>query len=168
MLTERLAKRCSSAACRNVASVPGYRFTFSKRSVDLSGKGNILAAAGKTVFGVLFDLDERHLAKLDSLEGVGYGYDRIDQFQIQMPGSDEALQVITYLADKAHTDENLSPYHWYLDLVLAGARQHGLPNEYVQNIEATRSVEDPWPDRPERREALELLEALPIELYKRR
>jgi gamma-glutamylcyclotransferase len=39
-------------------------------------------------------------------------------------------------------DAGLPPYSWYKALVLAGARQHGLPVDYVAMLEAVIAVQD--------------------------
>jgi len=47
-----------------------------------------------------------------------------------------------YVAQSTHIDSSLVPYHWYKNLVLAGARYHGFPAEYIAAIEATPSKVD--------------------------
>lgn len=157
MLTRRLRQRCSSATYKNVASAPDYRFSFSKRSIDESGKGNVIPAQGDRVFGVLFDLDKRELPCLDEFEGVGNGYYREDAFEIELM-SGERISAVTYVADSTYIDHSLKPYDWYLALVLAGAREHRLPIPYVSQLEAVQAVLDPNPNRRARLEALALLE----------
>lgn len=39
-------------------------------------------------------------------------------------------------------DLNVRPYDWYRDLVIAGAREHGLPPEYIQALEAVPAIKD--------------------------
>jgi gamma-glutamylcyclotransferase len=160
MLEQRLHKRCKSANLRGVASATDWLLTFSKRSRDDSGKATIHKVTGNWLFGVVYDLDESDLPKLDRFEGVGNGYDRANDFLVHMEGSDELLRTVTYMADLTHTDRTLRPYDWYLDLVLAGARQHSLPAEYVNELDATQAVLDPWCDRPERLAALALLKEM--------
>lgn len=161
MLTERLQARCGSATARVVACADNWALSFSKRSQDGSGKATISAATGGRVFGVVFDLDETELPELDRLEGAGKGYDRKEHFPVHTTDSRESLNVVTYIASVDFTDPNLKPYDWYLKLIVAGARQHSLPPEYIAAIEATPSVSDPTADRPSRREALDLLERIP-------
>ncbi|TIO28768.1 gamma-glutamylcyclotransferase family protein [Mesorhizobium sp.] len=157
MLTERLQSRCASAKPRQVARADNWVLTFSKRSRDGSGKATISIATGGRVFGVIFDLDECELPELDRFEGAGKGYDRKDAFPVLIAGSREPLNVVTYIASPSCIDINLAPFDWYLNLVVAGARQHALPPEYVLALEATPSRADPKADRQSRREAMELL-----------
>jgi gamma-glutamylcyclotransferase len=157
MLTERFQSRCASAKARHVAYADNWALTFSKRSQDGSGKATISIATGGRVFGVVFDLDESELPELDRFEGAGRGYDRKDDFLVHIAGSQEPLSVVTYIASRSSIDINLEPYDWYLSLVVAGARQHALPPEYVSALEATHSRTDPKTNRKSRREAMELL-----------
>lgn len=156
MLTKRLQNRCGTVQFRSVAFAPDYQFTFSKRSIDRSGKGNVVLAQGEQVFGVLFDFNEHQLPALDEFEGVGNGYNRDDTFPIELL-SGERTSAVTYIADAAHTDHTLRPYDWYLALVLAGAREHSLPAQYLAQLEAIPAIPDPIPSRRTRLEALALL-----------
>ena len=49
------------------------------------------------------------------------------------------------------------PYDWYLALIIAGARQGGLPEAYIQAVEATAFDVDGEEDRGTRQEALAAL-----------
>jgi hypothetical protein len=161
MLSERLKARCTSATAQKVARADNYALTFCKKSQDGSGKATISAATGGRVFGVVFDLEEGELLNLDQFEGAGKGYERKDDFQVEIADCRKPLGVVTYIADPVYIDPNLKPYDWYLSLVVAGARQHGLPPQYIEAIEATLSISDLKPDRKSRLEALKLLGAVP-------
>ena len=157
MLTERLQSRCPSARFRQLARADGQALVFLKKSKDGSGKATLSACptAGSPVFGVVFDLDEFELATLDTFEGEGCR--RVTDFHVQGAGCREPLEVVTYVADAAFIDPTLKPYDWYVRLIVAGARQHLLPPQYISALEATPSVADPKPDRVSRLEALKLL-----------
>src|ERR1700739_1246739 len=68
-------------------------------------------------------------AKLDEAEGVGSGYEHAMVTVINDKGRRQ--KVLTYLAHPDYIDDRLKPYGWYMDLVLAGGREHGLPPEYI-------------------------------------
>src|SRR5580700_1565214 len=80
MLTERLHERCKSAKAIGVAVAFGHRLEFSKRSRDDSGKATIVRSnkSEEHVFGVVFEVVISERAALDKAEGVGTGYERID------------------------------------------------------------------------------------------
>src|SRR5688572_17717037 len=39
-------------------------------------------------------------------------------------------------------DDSIRPYHWYKALVVAGAREHGLPDDYVAKLELAPAIPD--------------------------
>jgi hypothetical protein len=157
MLTERLRRRCPSANLLGVATVENWAFTFSKRSKHGCGMGTISQSAGSKLFGVVFEIEERERNKLDAAEGLGYGYDRDDAFAVQMRDSSQILITTTYIANPSHYDLTLKPFDWYRALVIAGAKQHALPSDYVGTLEGTASIPDSELDRPERLAALAIL-----------
>jgi hypothetical protein len=160
MLTLRLQDRCPSATVREVAWAEDLSVNFFKTSTDGSGKATITSAAGHRAFGVIFDLDEGHLSALDRFEGAGKGYDRIDDFSVRIKGSDQPIRTVSYLASPTSIDRSLQPYDWYLALVIAGAREHALPAEYITHLEATAFKADAEPSRRSRLQALALLNRL--------
>ena len=78
---------------------------------------------------------------LDRIEGVGHGYAAIS---LDIPPFGNCA---SYLAEASHVDESLLPYDWYKEFVLAGAKYHGFPDEYVARIASTQAIPDPDPDR---------------------
>lgn len=138
----RLAARVPSARAVGVVEMPGRLLAFHKRSVDGSGKCLIYTEQGEhhKMYGVLYEFDAREKANLDALEGSGKGYR--EQF-VQFPLNGQTYTPYIYVAESTHIDPTLIPYHWYKNLVLAGARYHNLPAQYVAAIEATPSKADP-------------------------
>jgi gamma-glutamylcyclotransferase len=157
MLTQRLQNRCPSAKPWATAQVSERAVKFFKRSDDGSGKATLIEERGSHVVGVVFDLDDRELPVLDKFEGAGKGYHRVDDLIILIPELQQPVIAVTYVADLTHVDEKLQPYDWYLRLVLAGARQHGLPHQYVEELKGVVPKLDLMPDRKERLDALKLL-----------
>lgn len=164
MLTLRLQERCPSATVRQVAWAEDRSVNFFKSSTDGSGKATISLTAGHRAFGVIFDLDKADLPALDRFEGAGKGYDRIDDFSVRMEGSDQPIRAVSYLASPSSIDRSLQPYDWYLALVVAGAREHALPPEYIVHLEATAAKADADVNRRSRLQALALLNRLSFSL----
>jgi AIG2 family protein len=158
MLTERLSERCKSAKAIGVAIVFGYRLEFSKRSRDGSGKATIVRSnkSEEHVFGVVFEVAISERAALDNVEGVGSGYKRIDNLLARFQQGGEIMRGATYVA--TDVDQTLQPYDWYHALVIAGAKQHDLPADWIAAIERVVGVPDPNPKRPSRLEAVEILQ----------
>lgn len=153
MSTPRLRRRVASATPLGVARVEGWELVFGKRSVDGSAKCTLLPNAGEVVHGVLFEIDGRDKQALDEAEGPGY-----DQCRIMAASNGALLESFSYVVKHGWFERALRPYTWYLDLVLAGAREHGLPEEFVGGFLAVEGVPDPDPTRDARnREILDRL-----------
>lgn len=159
MLTQRLKKRCKSARVIGPAWVVGYTLAFTKKSEDGSGKATLVKSAdhGARVLGVLFELDERGKRALDRDEGPGYACVDVEVLSGKNARSTSA---ITYIAHLDRIDGTRLPFDWYLDLVVRGAEQHGLPDEYVGALAATPYKADPDLTRLKRLKALDLLRKL--------
>ena len=138
MLLARLRERCPSARSLGVAQLPGYQLRWHKRSTDRSGKCDVVPVrVDHAVIGVVYESDANEKAALDQAEGLGHGYDEKDATVIL---TGDAVTVSIYFATKV--DPALKPYTWYKALVVAGAKEHGLPSPYIANLQAVEASED--------------------------
>lgn len=160
MLLQRLQPRCKSARVRGVASVPGYRLAFSKRSKDGSGKATLVSDPAAQVYGIVFDIAAKDATELDRIEGRGKGYERIEEVAAITHPDGQPITVTAYIAQDDFLDAGLQPYDWYRDLVVKGAEQHRLPDEYLATLRAIPALADPDPERRTRVEALAILAGL--------
>ena len=167
MLTERLKanNRCPGARVCGCAFAEGAIIEFSKRSLDGSGKATLGRAAGQRTLGVLFKIPNAQSCALDRAEGAGNGYHRCDAFPIHRYGSDAIVQAVTYLATSP--EANLKPYDWYLALVVAGADQHGLGDDYLAKLRREPYVQDAERTRRTRVEAIVALRAAGLPDYRK-
>lgn len=155
MLTERLKARCPGATALGRAAATDTVIEFSKPSKDGSGKATLRREVGGRTSGVLFKIPHAELGELDSYEGVGQGYQRCDAFPVHLIDGDEIVPVVTYLA--TCTDSSLKPYDWYLALVIAGALQHELDDDYLAVLRRKPHMPDPNDCRRTRTKAIEAL-----------
>jgi hypothetical protein len=134
--------------------LPGHALSFHKRSSDKSAKCNAFASGNNNkVIGVLYSFDPSERAKLDEVEGVGTGYEHAMVTVINDKG--RRRKVLAYLATPDYIDDRLKPYGWYKEFVLAGSREHGLPQEYIaQYIQSVEAMEDPNKARDTKRRAM--------------
>lgn len=140
----RLMERVPSAELVGVVKLPGWSLTFTKRGLDESGKCTIQKdAPQESVWGAVYAMraDERPL-----LDGAERGYHR-RQLLFTLRG--RRICCFTYLARAEHV-EYLPPYTWYRDLVIAGARYHGFPEDFIDGIASAPAREDPDPVRQQR------------------
>lgn len=155
MLTERLQDRVSSAKNPRPFALQRHRLRFHKKSIDCSGKCNIVPTAcdSDVVHGVLFEIDDAQISTLDNHEGVGY---RRNEITVSLHGTE--TKACIYFAEKNAIDDTLMPYRWYYDLVLSGAEQHKLPPDYIARLRSIPFTHDPKPNRKTRLEALGILQ----------
>jgi len=165
MLTARLMARCPSANVIGQANAYDHALEFTKLSRDQSGKATIISTAGQGLLthGVLFEIAKSDLPRLDRAEGVGYGYDRYDDFKFRLAANDEHVTATVYLASK--TVPHLKPYDWYLALVIAGAHEHGLGAGYAERLRQIEHLVDGNLARESRADALATLAAHGIDDY---
>ena len=151
MCTERLKERVGPVEPKGTAELTKYCFQFHKESKD---DGSAKADAFYTgcqehvVYGALFQLDESRKRCLDKAEG-GYNCD-----SIEVEDKDgNPVRALIYLAKKERIikEENKKkPYFWYKRLVVEGAKQHGLPADYVGAINNMPGKRDPNESRCEK------------------
>jgi len=145
MLTARLHERVPSALAIGIGKLVGHTLRWDKRSGwDGSGKCDAEATGRQedVVWGVVFELDPEEKAALDQAEGLGAGY--LEKTVHVVTESGPVTAVMYYANDK---DASLRPYHWYKALVIAGAREHGLPASYRSRLQLVVTVSDPNPGR---------------------
>jgi gamma-glutamylcyclotransferase len=153
MLLRRLRakNRAPSAVAVCTGYVEGRRLDFCKLSVDGSGKCDIEATGSPRdrAWGVIFRISAADKPALDRVEGLGKGYaDR--QVQVVTPGG--VMNAFTYVA--LMKAPSLRPYHWYKAFVVAGARENGLPDDYIGWLATFESQADPDSGRSKSNEAL--------------
>lgn len=153
----RLARRLPSARLLGTAPLPGYRLVFHKRGMDGSAKCDLELAdeAGSVAYGAVFSVAAAETGWLDQLEDLGTGYFK-EQVTLRVAGT--VLSAFVYFASQTHIDKGLAPFDWYKGFVLAGARRHGFPQEYLEQIESVPHRVDP--DETRRRAMAALLAQL--------
>lgn len=101
------------------------------------------------MYGVVFKIDRNELSNLIAAE-VGYSP---EVMTLNRRDKDEVAFMFR-VKDESLVDDALQPYIWYRELVLAGAREHNLPVEYVREIQNVPAVTDPDKHRDKRNRAL--------------
>ena len=158
MYTPHLMMHAPQVLFLGIAKLKGYHLYFHKLgNADESGKCNIVQTRdpNHVVYGVLYDVPARHRCVLDKAEKLGYGNQDITLkvYPVQKSGlsgyveSGEGIYAFTYVAHKERVREHLVPFTWYKELVIAGAREHGLPESYINELKHYEAVQDPDPQR---------------------
>ena len=126
------------------ATHPGWLDGFELRFNLPVGPGeravaNIELVPGARVWGALYLLTAADCARLDRSEGVPFGaYRRID-VEVRREGGG-CCAAFTYCSAATRTDRK--PSARYLGLMVEGARQRGLPDDYVHWLERFELAHD--------------------------
>ena len=154
MSLARLRARVPSAEKIGPFILAGHSLRFHKCGRDGSGKCDAFVTnnAEDTVVGVLFTIDAHEKAHLDRIEGLGCGYEH--KWVCVSDGSGLEYKAATYYASSM--DGTLKPYSWYKHHVLVGARESGLPVDYINTIERVEHLDDPDSSRDRLERAVHL------------
>lgn len=144
MSQRRLQARVPSARLVAVAELPAHRLRFHKSASDGSAKCDAEETGNPEdrVIGVVYEVADAEKPDLDRHEALGFGY---DEKQVELRTGGGNLHAWMYYATRINN--SLKPFHWYKDHVLIGARENGLPADYIARIEAVESIDDPKPER---------------------
>lgn len=119
-----------------VGCLDGYTLRFNKKStLDHSGKANIVRDEQGAVWGVVFEVHEEELERLGAFEG-GYKKKKV---RVTIPGGPTKLSAEAFMADAGNPDR--LPTFSYLQNILEGACQHGLPMEYCNILARIKARE---------------------------
>jgi cation transport regulator ChaC len=131
MDSARLRSRVGECASLGIATLRRHVLRFHKKSIDGTAKCNAYLTDNDTdcVIGVLFEIPEVRKPDLDEIEGLGKGYDE-QVIEVRLVDG-SVRKAFAYIADKAHIDDNRKPTAEYRGYVETGAREHGLPDDYI-------------------------------------
>lgn len=149
LMTARLVARCPSARKAGNAVLAGHRLAWHKIGADGTGKCDVVPAAqpiGRAtdhVHGVAWRIRRAERPALDFHEELGTGY-TAETVRIHLNG--RVRHARTYRA--IPIDPELLPLDWYKRFVLAGAREHKLPEHWIARLVRAPAMTDP--DLPRR------------------
>jgi gamma-glutamylcyclotransferase (GGCT)/AIG2-like uncharacterized protein YtfP len=113
-----------------VARLPDHRLVFNMQGEDGQVYANV-ESPGDGVIGVLYRCGPSTLNKLDAYER---GYDRCRVLVTDERGV--AVAAVAYVAKADRIANGKQPSANYLEKIVRGARQHGLPEAYIRAIAA--------------------------------
>ena len=94
---------------------------------------NLEALPGARTWGVAYRISAADGLQLDRSEGVDRGFYERLQATVRCPDNPVALAAFTY---QSHVHvAGRKPSRRYLDIILDGARHHGLPREWIAYLE---------------------------------
>lgn len=137
MLLNRLQQRVGVVKDLGIATIPEkWSLDYSKLGTrdpsDPFGYANISIPkehSKQELSGILYKLTEEQLDKLDYYEGTPKHYKRET---IEVLHNNKWKKAFTYLATE--TVPNLKPKEWYLELIVKGALEHRLDDNYIKYL----------------------------------
>jgi gamma-glutamylcyclotransferase len=123
---------CPEARFAGLARLPDHRLALNRRSIRWGGGAvDVVPAPGEEVWGGLYDVPDGTLDRLDAKEGEGWAYRRI---AVPVEAEDgRRLEAEAYEVIHKEPQEVLATSD-YAALLLRGARERGLPEEYVARL----------------------------------
>lgn len=93
------------------------------------------------VWGALWEIDNFNMESLDRQEGVGVGVYEVKHLAVELPDGEETMcrtyQLRVLPESLPHggvLPESRCPSKVYLDTIIEGAIESGLPEEYIKNL----------------------------------
>lgn len=146
MFSHHLNHIVREVICLGVVKAIGYKLFFHNRGIDdFSGKCNIVPVndLSQEVYGVLYEIKEEERYLLDRSEGLGISTQEIILKVYPVNTQEEGVFAFTYVAHKDNVFEDLVPFSWYKEMVISGAKEHQLPENYIHHLEQYACSEDP-------------------------
>jgi hypothetical protein len=122
---------------------PGWRVVFDKPPLIPIGEAfaSLVPEPGAVAFGVAFDVTDDDHAHIEFSEGVLIGNYRRVELAVEPPAPCAEPPALVASLASARRDATLLPSARYMGLVIDGAREHGLPGDYVAWLEVVPTGE---------------------------
>lgn len=144
MCTPRLARRVPTVKPVGPAWLSGHCLRWNLIGGDGSAKCNVVLTEQPqdVVHGVLFELDATRLDQLHAAEGPAYEF-----LELEVGHEQGSVIAAIYRGWPELLETGAVPMDWYRDFVLAGAREHGLPADWVDWLASVQVQPDDNPQR---------------------
>jgi gamma-glutamylcyclotransferase len=137
---QQMQGRCPSARFVGVALFADHKLAFTRESVNRGcGVADAVRERGWKIWGVVYEIDDLDVGKLDVSEGYRPGREKNSYWRreclVLLDGDEQRpLTVCSYFGDSQSNPP--LPNSEYKQLIVSGARHWRLPEEYVRDLEA--------------------------------
>ena len=129
----QMEKRCPGAKFLTAVRLDNYAFVYDSEEGWWRGPvANVLPQEGAHVWGALWDLTDEHVASLDKHENIPVSYQRYDDLVVEDAAGKKFENVIVYRRTPLVAGR---PKEEYQTTILTGARECGLPADYIAKLE---------------------------------
>lgn len=122
----RMKEREISIVADRTGYINNYTFSYSKIGADDTGKGNIQPQQNSKVWGAFYRITVDDFNHLHKNYEIGYR-----QLELTGISNGDRIEAKSFIALSERINYDLYPSKKYHDLVLTGAREHGLPEQYI-------------------------------------
>ena len=130
MNLEQMSERCKNSRFISSGALEKFRFVYDGYSTRWHGAvGNIVPSNGHRVLGGLFEVTEEDLGALDCYEGYPTRYQKIELPVTSKDGTE--MKAIAYFREG---EKEGLPSEDYMNAVMQGAVDCGLPEEYIEEF----------------------------------
>lgn len=130
-----MRQKCPKHRVLGIARLPGYRIGFYGHSMNWDGAVETIVPDPKSeVWGVLYQLNAFEWRTLDNYQDVkDNGRGEYFHFPVEVLDTEQIPRMaITYKKDNLGKAER--PSTEYLNMIIQGAQEHGLPENYVGEL----------------------------------
>jgi len=139
---DQMRERCPSTRFVCVAKLKDNRLAFTRYSeFRKGGVADVIPQVGQEVWGVVYEIYEQDIGRLDACEGFQPGrlreknaYNREERQVYQDGDEKQPLSVSLYIGIKQQ-DASFLPHPDYKRLIVEGAKYWHLPDKYVEHLE---------------------------------
>jgi hypothetical protein len=130
-LQARIYDRVGASDVVGGAVLAGYRLEFNKPNMKNKDEGlaNLVEDAGRSAFGVIYDLTPKQLEQLDGYFG-GYGRKSVEA---RLVGEEGGTRVATMWIAR-RTKSGLRPAKAAHEATEKGAKENGAPPEFIEEL----------------------------------
>lgn len=144
---QRIKGRCPSVRFVCVANLEKHRFAFTRKCNAGHGVLDIVGDPEDEVWGVVYQIDELDMGRLDKAEGYVPGradsaYRRVERMVFENGDRDKPRTVMTYEV-VAKSSQHIPPSQTYKNYFVEGARHWRLPDPYIQRLDAVVAQKAP-------------------------
>ena len=134
MYRKRLSDRIGFIDKWDNGTVLKKQLSFNKLGQDGSGKANLIDQEDEKAYGVIYQVNESDLIKLDRFE---VGYER-KTLKVQSDNNGY-VKAILYLAN--NLQDFISPNKEYMNHILRGAEENGLKQNYIDYLKSIPTID---------------------------
>nr|XP_045624284.1 gamma-glutamylcyclotransferase-like [Procambarus clarkii]XP_045624285.1 gamma-glutamylcyclotransferase-like [Procambarus clarkii] len=135
LLKKRIHINNPSAEMRSVGKLKDYRLDFNHFSHRWQGAvATIIEDPGNYLYGVLWEIGNEDMAKLDMQEGVHKGIYKVLEVDVETPSGESVKARCYQLA--VPFEEDRKPSLTYMEVITQGARENRLPEDYIKFLES--------------------------------